>query len=280
MKKQYRRILTCILFLGFLSRIFGQSEPNKDYQPDWTFYFSNVNDKLSSIATDLNLVAIAPVKGQENVIYVSITMPNPQDNGLSSNHDADELWEIEDALINRLNEKKLNYTFVGRLTSDGYRDLYFFGESTVLIEKEVASAMTAFPNFKFDFGHKVDKGWSGYFDFLYPLPRQLQVIQNRRVVEQLEKNGDSLTKPREVFHWIYFKTKDELNQFENYTSSLGFETKNKGETKQLEQYQFVISISRVDKVGYGDIDEYTLDLWQKASELNGDYDGWETSVEE
>ena len=266
--------------MGFLSGIFGQTGPNKDYQPDWTFYFSNVNDKLSSIATDLNLVTIAPIKGQENVIYVSIKMPNPKDNGLSSNRDADELWEIEDALIHGLSEKILNNTFVGRLTSDGYRDLYFFGESTMLIEKEVSSIMMAFPNFKFDFGHKIDKEWSGYFEFLYPLPRQLQVIQNRRVVEQLEKNGDSLTKPREVFHWIYFNTKNELNQFEKYTNSLGFETKNKGVAEQLEQYEFVISISRVDKVGYGDIDGYTLDLWQKASELNGDYDGWETSVEE
>ena len=105
--------------MGFLSGFFGQTGPIKDYLPDWTIYFSNVNDKLSSIATDLNLVTIAPIKGQENVIYVSIKMPNPKDNGLSSNRDADELWEIEDALIHGLSEKKLNYTFVGRLTSDG-----------------------------------------------------------------------------------------------------------------------------------------------------------------
>ncbi|NQX80824.1 MAG: ribonuclease E inhibitor RraB [Flavobacteriaceae bacterium] len=36
---------------------------------------------------------------------------------------------------------------------------------------------------------------------------------------------------------------------------------------------------RVDKVGYDEIDEYTLELWEKAQELNGDYDGWETSIE-
>ena len=266
--------------MGFLSKIFGQSEPKNEYQPDWTFYFSNVNDKLSSIATDLNWLNVAPIKGQENVVYVSIKMTNPKDNGLSSNEDADELWKIEDIIISGFDKKNLNYTFAGRLTSNGFRDLYFFGENTILMEKEVSSAMTQFPNHKFDFGHNEDKEWNGYFDFLYPLPRQMQIIQNRRVLEQLEKGGDKLTKEREVFHWVYFETKNEINQFERFTNDLGFKTKNKGKSEQPNEYKFVIQISRIDKVGYDEIDEYTLELWQKATDLNGEYDGWETSIEE
>ena len=265
--------------MEFSSKIFGQSKPKNEYQPNWTFYFSNVDDKLSSIATDLNLTNVAPIKGQENIVYVSIKMPNPKDNGLSSNEDAEKLWEIEDIIIKRLDKNNLNCTFAGRLTSDGFRELYFFGENTILMEKAVSTAMIVFPNFKFDFGHKIDKEWSGYFDFLYPLPRQMEIIQNRRVLEQLEKRGDKLTKEREVFHWIYFKTQEELDQFENYTNSLGFKTKNKEKTEQPNKYKFVISISRIDKIGYDEIDEYTLELWQKASDLNGDYDGWETSIE-
>ncbi|MEN0048709.1 MAG: DUF695 domain-containing protein [Bacteroidota bacterium] len=56
--------------------------------------------------------------------------------------------------------------------------------------------MAAFPKYKFDFGHKPDKEWSGYFNFLYPSPRQMQAIQNRRILEQLEKGGDNLTKAK------------------------------------------------------------------------------------
>lgn len=265
--------------MGFLSKLFGQTEKKTEYQPDWTSYFSNVNDKLSSIATDLNLINIAPVKGQESVVYISIKMPNPREDGLSSNTDADDLWKIEDEIIKAFDNNNLNYTCAGRLTSDGFRDLYFFGENTILMEKQVSSTMTTFPKYEFDFGHKPDKEWSGYFDFLYPLPRQMQVIQNGRVLEQLEKGGDDLTKPREVFHWTYFNTQSELEQFESFTDSLGYKTKNKGKTEQPNEFSFVISVSRIDKVGYDEIDEYTLMLWEKAQELNGDYDGWETSIE-
>lgn len=274
-----RKILTLILIMGILSKLFGQTEKKTEYQPDWTFYLSNVNDKLSSIATDLNLISIAPIKGQENVVYVSIKMPNPREDGLSSNDDADELWKIEDEIIKSFDNNNLNYTFAGRLTSNGFRDLYFFGENTILMEKQVSSTMTTFPKYEFDFGHKPDKEWSGYFDFLYPLPRQMQMIQNRRVLDQLENGGDNLTKPREVFHWIYFKTEKELDQFESFTNNLGFKTLSKGKTEQPSEYNFVISVSRIDKVGFDDIDEYTLELWEKAKELNGEYDGWETSIE-
>ena len=138
-----RKILTLILIMGFLSKLFGQTEKKSDYQPDWTFYFSNVNDKLSSIATDLNLINIAPVNGQDNVVYVSIKMPNPREDGLSSNEDADDLWKIEDEIIKAFDNNKLNYTFAGRLTSNGFRDLYFFGENTILMEKQVSFCVTA-----------------------------------------------------------------------------------------------------------------------------------------
>ncbi len=265
--------------MGFFSKLFGQSVNKPVYQSDWTFYLSNVNDKLSSISTDLNLVSIAPVPGQESVVYVSIKMPNPREDGLSSDKDAEELWKIEDELIKAFDDSKLNYTFTGRLTSDGLRDLYFFAENIQIMERLVSATMKLFPEYEFDFGYKPDKEWSGYFDFLYPLPRQMQRIQNRRVVDQLMKGGDDLTKPREVFHWIYFKTKDDLDQFEQFTVSAGYKTTTRQETVQPDEYKFVISVSRIDKVGYKDIDEYTLALWEKANELNGAYDGWETSIE-
>ena len=154
--------------MGFLSKVFGQIASKVEYQPNWTFYFSNVNNKLSSIATDLNLVKIAPVKGQETVFYVSIKMNSPRKDGLSSNEEADKLREIEDKIMAQFDEKNLSYTFAGRLTSDGLRDLYFFGEDTIQIEKEVSSVMIAFPNYEFDFGRKFDKMWAGDKNSKYP----------------------------------------------------------------------------------------------------------------
>ena len=109
--------------------------------------------------------------------------------------------------------------------------------------------------------------------------RQMQVTQNRLVLKQLEKRGDDLTKEREVFHWITFNTQEAIDQFELFAMNLGFQTLNKEKTTQSEEHLFTIKISRIDQVGYDAIDQCVLTLWQKAFDLSGSYDGWETSVE-
>ena len=252
---------------------------DSDYQPDWTYYLSTVNEKIGSISTDLNLSTIAPMQGQEYVVLVSIKMLNPLENGLSNKEDSEELWAIEDKIIEALQKSKMPFTFAGRLTTDGLRDFYIYGDDTALLEKHITAAMVSFPTYDFTLENKKDEAWSSYFDFLYPLPIQMEVIQNRRVVEQLEKGGDDLTRAREVIHYIYFKTQNELDQYEIFVNELGFKTLNKGNTESSSEYEFFISISRIDKVDYDEINTYPLELWEKASELNGEYDGWETTIE-
>jgi len=46
-----------------------------------------------------------------------------------------------------------------------------------------------------------------------------------------------------------------------------------------EGFKYQLRISRVDSVGPGEVDECVLYLWELANELGGNYDGWETSVE-
>lgn len=251
----------------------------KEYQLDWAFYFTNVDDNFASINTDLNLAKLAPINDQPYIVYLSLEMRNPRDDGMSSSDEANKLWEIEDKVISSLKSQELNFTNVGRLTSNNYRDLYFFCKNKLAVEQQISSAMTEFPEYQFDLGSKEDKKWKSYFDLLYPLPRQMQAIQNFRVVEQIKKGGDNLSKEREVFHWIYFKDSIKLKEFEEYTLNQGYKTLNKAESKSDDRFNYMIQISRIDKVGFSDVDEYILDLWEKARELNGEYDGWETSIE-
>jgi len=255
----------------------GQSNINKEYQSDWVFYFSNVDDKYSSISIDLGLINIAPIQTQLYIVYVSIKMNNPRKDGLSSNDEAKILWEIEDKINANFKNQNLDITSVGRLTSNGFRDFYFFASNKIIVEKIISESMISFSDYQFDVGSKEDKEWKSYFEFLYPLPRQMQSIQNFKVVENIERGGDDLLKEREVFHWIYFKDSKKLDQFEEYSLGQGFKTLNKGNSEG--EYRYVIQISRIDKVGYNDVDEYIISLWDKAKELEGEYDGWETSIE-
>lgn len=273
--------------MSFFNKIFGKpndkqattlSTSETNNEEDWDFYFTNVDDNLASIFVDLGLITIAPMKDKPNIVWVSIQMNNPREDGLSSKEESTLLSDIEDTLVTKVTSKH-NSIYIGRLTSAGHRDLYFYFGDTMFYEKTISEVMVAYPKYEFEYGSKEDKEWSGYLEFLYPTPTQMQTIQNRRVIDQLEKNGDDLTEAREVDHWIYFKTETDREVYIEQISNEGFSIVEKGYNKELDETPFVLHIKRVDYVDQNSVDDYVIYLWKLANELNADYDGWETSIE-
>ncbi|HAB52575.1 MAG TPA: DUF695 domain-containing protein [Ignavibacteriales bacterium] len=273
--------------MGLFDKLFGKTNPQQHtttsatkvgHQEEWEFYLSNVNDKLGSLFVDLGLRKVAPMADKPNVVWVSIKMNNPREDGLSSQEESGFLGDIEDALVDKIISKH-NSIYVGRLTSAGNRDLYFYFGDTMLYDKTISEVMVAYPRYQFDFGSKEDKEWGGYFNFLYPTPQQFQSIQNRRVIEQLGKGGDKLTKSREVFHWLYFKSDSDREKFLEKIKNDNFSVVSKDNDKTWGEFAFKLQIKRVDKVDQNSVDEYVIYLWELANEIGGEYDGWETSIE-
>jgi len=268
--------------MGLFDKLFGKTASEKQttvtHQEEWDFYFSNVNDKLGSIFIDLGLRKVAPLTDQPNLVWVSLKMNNPQEDGLSSSKESGILGNIEDALIDKIKAKH-KAIYVGRLTSAGDRDLYFYFGDTSLYDNTISEVMVAYPTYQFNFGAKEDKEWSSYLDFLYPLPQQFQSIQNRRVIDNLEKHGDQLTQAREVDHWIYFKSETDRETFLKKISNDGFSVVDQYCDEELGDMPYFLQIKRVDKVDQNSVDDYVIYLWKLAAECDGDYDGWETSIE-
>lgn len=260
--------------MGFFDKFL--SKPT-NHEEEWEFYFSNVNDKLASIYVDLGLYKVGPISDKTNICWITIKMNQPRHDGLSSNEESETLFKIEDEIVPKIKSKN-NSVYCGRITSDGDRDLYFYVSDTTLIQKQIEEIKLKFPNYNFDFGTKNDKDWDGYFELLYPNPEQYQRITNRQVVDNLEKHGDKLIKEREVDHWLYFKTKDDRENFLSKIKDEKFEIADKEIDKTLE-FPYKLRIKRVDKVDIESVNEYAILLWRLANECNGEYDGWETSIE-
>ena len=91
--------------------------------------------------------------------------------------------------------------------------------------------------------------------------------------------GDTLTKAREVNHWVYFKTVEDRKMFFAEVSTKGFTLQNERFVDDAEEYPYSLQISRIDSADSESVNDYTMYLYRTALEYNGDYDGWETSVE-
>jgi uncharacterized protein (TIGR01619 family) len=269
MRKKMKTILLTILIAINLKA--------QNHKEEWDFYMLNVDDKIASIYLDLGLKSVAPISGKGNIFWVSINMNNPREDGLSSQEESGKLWEIEDLIVEKINSNH-DVVYVGRLTNNNHRDIYFYFGEDKLIDKTLSDCMVKFPNYEYDFGIKENDKWESYFNFLYPSSISYQSIMNRRVLDYMEEQGDKLEKERQVDHWIYFKSEKERSQYEIEVQKKGFKITSKNSDSENGEIKYQLVISREDKVSRNEIDSFTIELWEMANKLNGDYDGWEAPL--
>jgi uncharacterized protein (TIGR01619 family) len=244
---------------------------------NWDCYFCTVDDRPASISVDLGLAGNAPVAPLFHVACVRVPMRNPREDGLSSADEARVLWQIEDALQTQGHSDDLLGLFVGRTTSAGSRDLYFYVSSPDVWISRAKQIAPRFSTYNLKIETWEDRSWKTYFDFLMPNEEQRQRIENRRVCERLEQHGDPLLQAREIDHWIYFRERRHRDEFEANALARGYQVRACSDPSERDT-RYGIQIYRVDVPSYDLIDSITIPLFQLAHECDGEYDGWETAV--
>jgi regulator of RNase E activity RraB len=245
----------------------------------WDFYFARVNGELASLFVDLGIRNRVPDQQRPWLLWVWVKFEKPWDDGLSSDEEAPRLFEIEDTLTKRVRETTAA-ELVGRITTAGRREFYFYGPRPDGFREAATDVFKDFPAYSFQLGDKEDPAWSQYLDVLYPTARMRQQIDNRRVIEALEKQGDPLTAPRPVSHWAYFPSAQKRTEFVTRVKPKGFKVTDESENDDpAAKYRYGVTLERTDRVDWQSINEVTLELFDLAQELGGEYDGWETTVE-
>jgi regulator of RNase E activity RraB len=245
---------------------------------EWDFYACQVDGNPASIFIDLGIRNRAPLPNMTELAWLRLYMRQPREDGLSSKEEFGRLNEIEEALNTAAIGNDATLVYVGRNTSDGCRDFYFYGANGVQAECQLSSAMVPFPEYEFETGSRSDPGWSVYFTFLFPSKRSYRMILNNRVLETLASHGDKHEIERQVQHWIYFTSPHDRDRFYFTASQQGYRLVDKRDDSDGER-PFALQVERLNAVDPTTIHNAVLELFDLAQECNGDYDGWETSVE-
>ena len=243
---------------------------------NWDFYSLQVDGVPASIFVDLGIQLEAPLRSSPHMAYVRLHMNQPRKDGLSSQEEFEILCEIEKAIESELCSEGVGY--VGRNTSAGCRDFYFYVSTALGWQSKVDRVLAAFKNYKYETGTREDSDWSTYFNFLLPGRIDRQRIENRRVCEALERHGDKLTQGREIDHWSYFPTPEAVDAYIAEVNVAGFQVRSRpvGDRGAM---RYGAQVWRVDIPSYGGIDDVTLPLFEAAARHGGEYDGWECPVE-
>jgi uncharacterized protein (TIGR01619 family) len=246
--------------------------------PDqWEFYPSQVDGMSAFIYVNLSYRDRSPIIHAGYLAWLSIRLRLQREDGLSSQEEYETLCAIEDAFVDRLDDASVETHYVGRNTSQGCRDFYFYSENGLLVEQILGQAMVQFKDYEFDVGHREEPDWSTYCNFLLPSPRDMQLIQNQHVIQALEKSNDRLEVPRAVLHWAYFPDSSKRDIFVHKSKDNGFDLDHNIEPSADNKHWGAV-LTRQHPVDYWSIADVTLTLYDLASEFGGVYDGWETPI--
>lgn len=238
----------------------------------WDFFFLRVDDQPASIFVDLGIATEAPLPGHKHVGWVRVKMLRPRDDGFSSQEEFEDLSALEDDITARIITNG-DAVYVGRVTSDGFRDFFFYAGDGRQFTRAAEAAAAHHPTYRCEVGGRSDPDWRVYFDFLSPSEDDRQCIANRGVREALEDHGDLLSLPRQIDHWAYFAARDGAAAFTVRIERDGFRHELPEAT---DEDDFVVRFSRDDRPD--ELDEVTIMLARLAREQGGEYDGWECPV--
>lgn len=234
---------------------------------DWDFYSLLVDGEPASIFFDLGLSTDAPILGQPYMSYVRVFMREPRPDGLSSQEEFDSLIAIERSLEASLGSSQ-DMTYVGRNTSSGNRDFYFYSGQPDALEVLIRNAMAEHSDYSFEVGQKHDPSWDVYLRFLHPRPDDFQRIMNRRVLKHLGSHGDDHSIARIIDHRAYVPSLEAAEVLKAILVKDGFSVSE----VEAPEGSAIIDFNRSDRPS--DIDDVVIPLAHRIEELGGKYDGW------
>src|SRR5579859_3491328 len=242
---------------------------------NWKPYLCDVNDKISSIFVNLGLRGEAPIASKPWLLWTWVYFQEPRADGLSDSREAPTLYKIEDAL-NACVLHARRAIPCGRITTEGRREFYFYGETEGGFRQAVGAGMKGFDGYRFDVGSQKDSGWEQYFNVLYPSPECLQRIANMDLLDVLRDRGDVLTAAREVQHWTYFPSESARLQFRDAAAVVGYRFVSESSSKGELPFGIVVACSQ--SIEQAAIDRTVVELLHLCQRFDGEYDGWETPV--
>ncbi len=238
---------------------------------NWNTYFSHIDNKPASYLLDMDPWSDGEHEEFVHLYRLSVILNEPNEDGLTTQEEAAVLNRMEDVLNDSLSRR---YLFVGRITTNGRRDFYYYTDSADGEELQ-SRADKAVRHYQYHINRvEEEKPRDFYYESLFPSKSERQRIANRQLIEQLRALGDQLEKPRTVNHWIYFDSATSCNQFKDNVQQAGFRIEN----QDSEDNKHSLRISRDDVVQFHAISEVTDYLVAVSEEYEGDYDGWETKV--
>ncbi len=261
--------------LLIIATLFSHAQDVKD---NWDTYLVPFAKGNGSVLVNVGIKEKAPVEALKYLVITGVKVIDCTPDGFATEKEFQTLYKISDGVA-ALIEKKKRSIAAGTVTYNCERLDYFYVNDTTLLRKYLSDYYKAFyTQYNFTIRIQEDKGWDKYLNFLYPNEEVLESMKNQKVLLQLTKAGDKLTKERLIYHTLHFTTEDERRQFFLWAHEQKFMMNKDGLFTDTSAHPFGLKMYRADKPDLSTMNRLTLYLTKEAARFNGIYSSWETFV--
>ena len=242
----------------------------------WLYFPCRIGDDLAFIFYDHGVRETIDGLSNANLLRVRIALEAPHENGLPTHQESVALTAFEDAFQDIVSRSGGDY--VGRVTVAGTREFLSYvteGESAWVAHLASLPGEHGYP---LEVRVEADPAKRGYWDDLFPSDHDWQVIQDLKVIDSLAENGDDLSLARRIDHWATFSDKAKALAFQVWAKGEGFHVESILDPDEDDE-AFAVRLYHVGTPRVEEISPVTIRLADAAKERDGEYDGWETSVE-
>lgn len=242
---------------------------------NWDSYLCTIDGEPASILVDLSLLNAPPLARHPLLGHARFTVDSPDARGFPEAEEYERLTAKEKHLADALSRDDF-CVYAGRSMSAGRFDCFFYlradsGRQWLERVRELDDAAEA--------SVSEDRDWECYRVFLYPGPRDILSINNRRACEALAGQGDDPERSRQIEHLADFTSESGALHFTNALRDMDFclsapEAPEDGDPAG--PFVFRVRFRRPDIPA--DLDELTFALACLAEDHAGIYRGWAAPV--
>lgn len=275
-----KKSLPTILFIFFSLTIFAQE--------NWETYLVKKEKGLMTISVNMDLNLTKP--NYNNLLIVGTSTSKCLKNGYPDTEGLEELYVFSDSLALAI-DKATKSKLAGIITYQCAGFDVFYVKDTIGLRESIDE--TIFNNFSQAKNYNVisrDKDWNYYKNSLYPMDLSEDFFMNQDFLRQLVEEGDDLSEPQILKHWIYFNKANNRSKFIDEIKNLNFTIDSVNYKKdktflvgqntiyynyaKIRSYPYEVKISRKDSIGPATISKLTQLLQVAAKGYKGKYDGW------
>jgi regulator of RNase E activity RraB len=247
-------------------------------QEQWASYICEIDDgDPASIVVDLSFGPEAADPDRPWLIRVRLLCHEMDDNGLPTSEELAVLQDLEDRITEVIQAME-GPIHVGSVTTGGFREMILYVPEGFAGLDDESLDMVPENRRSDDFLMMAeDPPWDFYNTVLFPSADDLREISNDQVLQQLISQGDDLSAPRRIDHWIYFQDAAARTAFAAWATQNGFEIAELIEPDE-ERETPGIQIHHATAVEPDIIHELIGSIEDAATQFGGEYDGWETGL--